>query len=281
MVLIVVGSVPAGVSVEAVESAPVAYLPLTAKSICPPASSNHYVGGTVFQVEYDDPIRPANNHADKNIDLRGYQPNPDPDVRRGLVDYGLNDPTPPPQFATLFSPARVPAFVEGYQVGQWHWEPSPAPGSRGDPINSPPVTALGLATTPGEQLHVPHSGYDIGGGMEVILIYADEDTVAFRYGREDSAGAHGFTMHIDNICTDPNLLALYETLDDRGGPRYVYKPPDQRPYAYQLPNLADGQPLGIARDSEIVVIIVDAGAFLDPRSCDDWWQIRPGIGACP
>ncbi|MGB3716202.1 MAG: hypothetical protein WA996_17415 [Candidatus Promineifilaceae bacterium] len=281
LVLILVVSEPAGVSVEAVELTPVAYMPLIAKSTCPQASSNHYVGGTAFQVEHDDPVRPANNHADKNIELRGYQPNPDPNVRRGLVDYGLNDPTPPPQFATLFSPYRVPAFVEVYQVGQWHWAPSPEPGSRGDLVSSPPVTVLGLATTPGEELQIPHSGYDIGGGMEVILLFADEDTLALRYGREDSAGAHGFTVHIDNICPDPNLLALYAALDAPGGSRYVYKPPHQRPYAYQLPNLAAGQPLGIARDSEVVVAIVDSGTFLDPRSCDDWWQIRPGYGACP
>jgi hypothetical protein len=117
--------------------------------------------------------------------------------------------------------------------------------------------------------------------MEVILLFADEDTVALRFGREDSAAAHGFTLHIDNICTDPGLLAVYAALDAPVGPRYVYKSPNQRPYAYQLPNLAAGQPLGIARDGEIVVAIVDSGTFLDPRSCDDWWQFRPGYGACP
>jgi len=281
LVLILAVSVPAGVSMETVELTPVAYMPLVATSTCPRTSSNSYGGGTAFQVEFDDPVRPASNHADKNIELRGYQPNPDPNLVLDLVDYGLNDPTPPPQFATLFSPNRVPAFIEVYQVRGWNWAPSPEPGSRGDPISNPPITALGLAVTPGEELHVPHSGYDIGGGMEVILLYADEDTVALRYGREDSAGAQGFTVHIDNICTDRNLLALYASLDSPSGPRYVYKPPHQRPYAYPLPNLATGQPLGTALDSEVIVAIVDTGRFWDPRSCDDWWQIRPGYGACP
>jgi hypothetical protein len=281
LILILIASMSAGVSGEAIELAPAAYMPLLATSLCPNTSSNHYSGGTAFQVEYDDPVRPAKYHADKNIELRGYQPNPDPDVRRGLVDYGLNDPTQPPQFATLFSPYRVPAFVEVYQVNQWYWATSPEPGSRGNPESSPSVTVLGLATTPGEEFQVPDSGYDIGDGMEVILLFADEDSLALRYGREDSAGAHGFTVHIDNICPDPNLLALYAALDAPGASRYVYKLPHQRPYVYPLPNLAAGQPLGIARDSEVVVAIVDSGTFLDPRSCDDWWQIRPGYGACP
>jgi hypothetical protein len=137
-----------------------------------------------------------------------------------------------------------------------------------------------LQTTPGEALRVPTSGYDIGGDMEVIVLYADEDTVALRYTREDSSGSAGYTVHVDNICTDPNLLALYSALDAPDGPRYVYKPPNQRPYAYNLPNLAAGQLIGTARDSEVVVAVVDTGGFQDPRSCNGWWQIRPGYGTC-
>jgi hypothetical protein len=134
-----------------------------------------------------------------------------------------------------------------------------------------------MQTTPGEGLYVPTSGYDIGGGMEVIVLFADEDTVALKYAREDSAGAPGYTVHVDNICTDPNLLALYNQLDDPNGPRYVVSNA-----LYDLPNLSDGQPLGTARDTEIVVAIVDTGTFMDTRSCNEWWQIRPGYtGTCP
>ncbi len=223
-------------------------------------------------------MRPAYEHADKNLALRGYSLNTDGALKRELLNFGSDDPKQPPQMATLFTPARVPPLLNFYRAGQWIWAAPPEPGHRGDPITSPPVTALGLATVPGESLHVPRSGYDIGGGMEVLLIFADEDTVALRYTREDSSGSPGYTMHVDNICTDPNLLALYESLDDPGGPRYVYKPPGQRPYAYDLPNLPAGQPFGTARDSEIVVAIVDTGTFMDPRSCNAWWQVRPGYG---
>jgi len=135
---------------------------------------------------------------------------------------------------------------------------------------------------PGEILYVPASGYDIGGGLEVIVLFADEDTIAFKYAREDSAGSPGYTLLIDNICTDPNLLALYNALDDPAGPRYVYVPPENRPYSCDLPALAAGQPFGTARDGEVVVAIVDTGAYQDTRSCNEWWQIRPGYtGSCP
>ena len=75
-----------------------------------------------------------------------------------------------------------------------------------------------MSVTPGETLHVPVSNYDLGQGYEVIVLYADERRVALRYPREDSAGAAGYTVHVDGLCTDPNLLALYTQLDARGWP---------------------------------------------------------------
>ncbi len=255
------------------------YLPLVSKWGCPTTSTNQYIGGTAYQYDNDNPVRPAYNHADKNLALRGYTLNTAPWLKRELVDYGTGDPLVP-QFATLFHPRRVPPLVNFYQVHQWNWARSPDPGSRAGPITSPPVTALGLGTTPGETLYVPESGYDIGGGMEVIVLFADADSLALRYTREDSSGSPGYTLHLDNICTDPNLLALYNELDAPNGPRYVYVPPEKRPYSYSLPSLYAGQPLGVAR-GEVVIAITDTGTFLDPRSCNDWWLIRPGYGTCP
>lgn len=254
----------------------------TSTGNCPTGSSQSYSQGTAFQFELDNPVRPAWNHADKNLELRSYTPNNSPTLLRELVNYGSGDPTQPPQFATLFDPYKVPALIGFYQVYQWNWEPSPNPGTRGAPMTSWPTTALGLATAPGEIIRVPGSGYDIGGGMEVIVLFADEDSVTLRYTREDSAGSAGYTVHIDKICTDPNLLALYNNLDNPNGPRYVYVPPQNRPYTYNLPQLPAGKPVGTARGNEIVVAIVDTGAFLDTRSCNEWWQIRPGYtGSCP
>lgn len=249
-----------------------AYLPFvaTTDSSCPATSTNEYDSGTAYQYDTDNPVRPAANHADKNIEMRGYVLT-DPQVR-GFVDYGCDDQqAQPPQFATLFDPVRVPALSAFYQLHHWNWADSPATGTRGEPITNPPVTALGLETTPGEALHVPSSGYDIGGGMEVLVLFADEDTVALRYTDHDSSAPRGYTLHVDNICTDPNLLHLYNDLDDPDGPRYVYPKPE-----YQLPALPAGQALGVARSAEVVVAIADTGAFQDPRSLYEWWQVRPG-----
>ena len=253
-----------------------AYLPLVLRQqyTCPVISGDSYGYGTALQYDKDNPVRPTHLHADKNLALRSYGPTFP--LLRELVSYGTENPQPP-QFATLFQPHRVPPLVGFYRVYNWNWAPSPAPGTRGDPITDYPVTALGLQTTPGEVLRVPESAYDIGGGMEVLVLFADEDSVTLRYTREDSSAPAGYTVHIDNICTDPNLLALYNSLDIPDGPRYQYSN-----FSYNLPNLPAGKPFGTARGEEIVVAIADTGAFMDPRSCNEWWQIRPGyVGSCP
>lgn len=232
---------------------------------CPAASGNAYSAGIAFQYDTDNPVRPAWNHADKNLALRGYS---GANAYRGLVNLGSDDPNQPPQLASLFSPNRVPGFSNTYRANAWNWDPSPAPGSPGGPITDWAVTVLGLQTSRGEALRVPASGYDIGGGMEVLVLFADLDSIALKYTREDSVGPSGYTLHVDNICIDPNLLALYAAHD--GGARYVFQ---GYPYGYNLPNLPAGQMFGTARGSEIRVAIVDSGAFMDPRSCNEWWQM--------
>jgi hypothetical protein len=261
---------------------PVVYLPLINKAwACPLISTNRYSAGPAYQYDLDNPVRQSWNHADKTLNLRSYTPNNN-DFQRRLVNYGSDDPNQPPQFATLFSPARVPDLIGFYQIGQWNWAPSPDPGWRGSPITQPAVTALGLKVTPGEFIYVPASGYDIGGGMEVLVVYADEDSVTLRYTREDSSGSPGYTVFIDNLCTDPNLLALYRSNDDPAGQRYQYATQEKRPYGYDLPNLPAGKALGVVIKGEVVVAISDTGHFWDPRSCNEWWQIRPGYsGGCP
>ena len=41
----------------------------------------------------------------------------------------------------------------------------------------------------------------VGGGMEVLVLYADQTSITLRYTREDSAGSRGYTVYITSICT--------------------------------------------------------------------------------
>lgn len=246
-------------------------------SQCPATSGRSYAQGPVQQWDGDNPVRPAHAHADKNLGLRGYSR---VNAAKSFVDYGSDDPVQPPQLATLFNPHRVPTFSSVFNANAWEWDESPDLGSPAGPIDAPwPVTVMGLRTTSGEELATPASGYDIGGGQEAVVLYAGEDRLTLKYTREDSAQS-GYTLHVDGVCVDPNLLALYTALDNPAGPRYVFAGGAGSGHWYDLPALSAGQVFGTARGSEIRVSTVDTGSFMDPRSCNDWWQIRPGA-TCP
>ena len=102
-------------------------------------------------------------------------------------------------------------------------------------------------------------GYDIGDDYQVLVLYASEERITLKYTREDNV-VGGYTLHMENVCVEPSLLALYQSWNDQG-----------RGY---LPALRAGQAFGRARGDEIGVAIRDTGAFQDPRSRKDWWKGR-------
>ncbi len=196
--------------------------------------------------------RPAALHADLNLALRGYAPAL---TFLGLVDYGGHADPDAPQLPSLFADGRTPMFVASYRVYDWDW----ACNCRGAPIGYPDVTLLGMRTTPGETIHVPDSGRTVGSGYEAFVLYAGAERITLKYTREDNV-VLGYTIHLEGVCVEPRLLALYQMWDAAG--------------RGQLPVLRAGQTIGRARGSEIRVAIRDAGSFLDPRSRKDWWQGR-------
>jgi hypothetical protein len=223
------------------------YLPAVAKSYCGeaiPGASYASIAPTNPAVGADMEL-----HPDVNLAMRGYEL---VNEYKGLLyNTGAGDPNAP-QLYGLFSDNRTGTFSNVYAVHKWDWSTN----SRGPVYQSPPVTLAGLAATPGETIHVPDSGYDIGGGNDVMVLYASATRLTLKYTREDDV-IFGYTIHLENICVDPALLALYQSLNAAG--------------RSMLPALPGGQALGRASGSEIGVVIRDTGAFMDPRSRNSWW----------
>jgi len=194
--------------------------------------------------------RPAAQHPDLNLALRGYTP---ANAATEYIWLGGDADARAPQLTTLLSPPRRPDITGAWHVYDWDWTQN----RRGDPIAAPPVTLMGLKTTPGELLSLPDSGYDLGQGYEALVLYAEPHRITLKYTREDNV-VSGYTLHLENICVDPNLLALYQQLDGQG--------------REQLPALRAGQPLARAVDSPLSIAIRDTGRFMDPRSIKDWWR---------
>jgi len=243
------GAIPPATGQPAGLLLPTVYLPIVTSSTgtCSPVAGESYGDLSVNPPPTD---RPAEQHADLNLALRGYAPTT---AFLGLVDYtGSTDPNAP-QLPGLFADQRTAAFRAVYRVYDWDW----GCNCRGDLLADWAVTLAGLTATPGETIHVPASGYTIGSGYEVLVLYASATRITLKYTREDNV-VHGYTLHIEGLCVEPRLLALYRSWNDAG--------------RGHLPALRAGQALGRAQGNEIGVAIRDYGTFMDPRSRKDWWQ---------
>jgi len=196
--------------------------------------------------------RPAAQHGDINLDLRGYEPT---GGQLSLIDMGGPTDNRAPQLAGLFEDERTPTFSGVYRVNNWDW----GRNTRGGPITEFDVTLVGMEVQPGETIHVPGAGYDIGQGYQVLVMYASPERITLKYTGEDTV-ATGYAIHVDGICAEPSLLALYEQLNAAG--------------RGQLPALRAGQAFGRAIGYEIQVAIRDTGRFMDPRVRKDWWRGR-------
>lgn len=227
------------------------HLPMLTTGSTSGQSANCHVPGSSYQtlgIIGSPTDRPAAEHPDINLAIRGWLPSAAP-LR--LVSYGSTEDGKAPQFDNLFHDQRLPRFTSAHAVRGWDW----GAGQTFPPPESYP-TLLGLATSPGEVLGTPDSGYDIGGGNDVLVLYAASNRLTLKYTREDNVVA-GYTIHLENVCVEPDLLALYNQMNAAG--------------RRSLPVLRGGQPIGRAAGSELLVAIRDTGAFMDPRSGNDWW----------
>lgn len=232
------------------------YLPLIARPeppACPISSPESY---SLLSIDGDPADHPDYLHGDLNLGQRGYTPTV---AYLGLVDYsGSTDPDAP-YLGTLFVPGGFPGISTVYQVRNWDW----SCGEHGCPtdlVTNPAVTLAGLITVPGQPIYVPERGSEIWPGYIVMVLYAEEQRITLNYTRRDTV-AFGYTIHLENLCVDPNLLALYRAQTDSGGWHVTGR----------LPGLRHQQPVGTALDPEMRVATRDRGSFLDPRSRKDWW----------
>lgn len=241
------------------------YLPAVSRGCT--AVGGAYAQGLAIQYDIDNPPRRASEHADKNYALRGYTATTGP--TQSLISYGasgIDHYNTPPQFQTLFGPGRLPTTFNLYRMNSWDWG-SNTVGAPLDEPNSYAVTALGMNATPGEAVLTPDSSIRINGPFTAMVIFADADSVMLRYSREDSNAPPGYGVYIDQICTDPNLLSLYNSLDS--GNRLTYH--GQFSETYNLPYVMPGQAVGTAKGTEVVVAVSDTGAIGDPRACEGHW----------
>jgi hypothetical protein len=214
---------------------------------CEPISGENYAQISINPPPTD---RPAERHADLNLIVRGYTPTSAP---KDLVFYYGDTDRGAPQLSGLFGDDRIPRISSVYRVFEWNW----GEDCRGQSIGKPEVSLMGVEANPGEILYVPPAKYTIGSGFDVMVLYASPLRMTLKYTREDNV-VSGYTVHLENICVEPRLLALYQACNNAG--------------RGNLPALKAGQAIGRSRGKELGIAIRDNGVFMDPRSSKDWWS---------
>lgn len=221
------------------------------EAACPESSGANF---TTVPVTGGGISYPDGEHADLNLALRGYSP---VDAVPALFDKDGPVDDDPPQLAGIFADFRAPAFGQAYRVNDWDWNCG-GTGCRLGPLDHVAATLVTLAAGAGEALGIPHRRAQIyGGGYKALVLYAEPTRVTLGYTRDDSV-ANGYTVHLEGICVDPNLVALYRSSNAAG-----------RGF---LPALREDEVLGTAANSAVLVAVRDRGVFFDPRSRLDWWQ---------
>lgn len=242
---------PAPVSTVAASATQPVATPMS-QPVAQPAGCTGLPGETYGAVTVSGPPSrlPAANHPDLNLALRGYESATAPAALihiDGPVDSGA------PQLTGLFADRRHATVAATYQVYDWDWECD----CRGGLISEAAATLVGLAVAHGEPLYTPDSPRTIGSGYEALVLYATADRITIKFTREDNV-VSGYTLHVEGICIEPNLLAHYTALD--------------RARRAELPALRGGQPFGRAQGGVVRVAIRDNGQFLDPRGRPHWWR---------
>ncbi|MBP7962332.1 MAG: hypothetical protein KBG20_10760 [Caldilineaceae bacterium] len=232
------------VFLPAIQRAPLAFA-------CPTTSDRTFAAVPVVGPPADHPDA---QHGDLNLALRGYAPT-HADLQ--LVEINGQTDAGAPRLAGLFADGRVPIFSAGFRVHDWDWGCGEH-GCRGDPLTAETVTLLGMAGAPGEALHIPRRADSIyAGDFIALVLYAEPTRLTLGYTREDTV-AHGYAVHLEDLCVDPALVALYRHLNQAG--------------RGNLPGLRNGEILGTLGPDPFKVAIRDRGSFMDPRSRKDWWQ---------
>jgi len=210
------------------------------------------IPGMTYQslaIEGSPTDRPPAQHADLNVELRGWQPT---GGTLGLIDLNGDTDTGAPKLYTLFADDRTPTFVRNYQVYDWDW----GCNCRGALVTDWETTLSGMAVAPGEIIQCPRSDYNIGADNTALVLFVDDNSITLKYTANDNV-VHGYTIHLVGVCVEPSLRARYDANRAAG--------------STELPALRGDQSLGRARGSELIVAIRDTGAFMDPRSRKDWW----------
>ena len=221
--------------------------------VCPLISERVY---GLIPVDGPPADHPDDLHGDLNLALRGHTP---VSATLALIDINGETDGDAPQLAGIFADQRTPLLTSAHRVYEWNWACG-EDGCVSPELTPQEVSLLGLGAGEEETLSIPSREAEIyTGDFKALVLYAAETRLTLGYTRHDTV-APGYAIHLESLCVDPNLLALYRQANRAG--------------RGNLPALRNGDVLGTASAGAVLVAVRDRGTFMDPRSRKDWWRGR-------
>ncbi len=139
--------------------------------------------------------------------------------------------------------------------------------------NAPVLT---IPTDIGADVKVPATGYDIGGGYEAMVVFAESDRVTLHIGRHEyfvgsdenncNGGrcSGGYWIYVKGICVDQKILDAYNNVKSIQEQANADKNP------IQLPMVKPGHTLGKAIGNSVTVGVRDNGPFISTSKPIYW-----------
>ena len=184
---------------------------------------------------------------------------------------------------------NVDAKMNGFMGSMFRYKPNKvqAYGVKYNSVNKGTDTdikgnapVLTIPTDIGADVKVPTTEYDIGGGYEAMVVFAESDRVTLHIGRHEyfvgsdenncNGGkcSGGYWIYVKGICVDQKILDAYKSVKDIQEKANADKNP------IQLPMVKPGHTLGKAIDNSVTVGVRDNGPFISTSKSIYWTGVN-------
>ncbi len=116
--------------------------------------------------------------------------------------------------------------------------------------------AVGLNVSNNQNIYVPSSGYNLGGGAQVLVsnVNASAGTISLQYTLDAGFGGNRYDLHLSGIEISPEIVSAFSNREPG-----------------QLPALPAFYNLGKAKNNELIVAMADTGTFMNLLERNDFW----------
>jgi hypothetical protein len=184
---------------------------------------------------------------------------------------------------------NVDAKMNGFMGSMFSYKPNKVQAydvyyesveSRDDSRKKGNAPVLAIPTEIEANVKVPTTEYDIGGGYEAMVVFAESDRVTLHIGRHEyfvgskenncNGGrcSGGYWIYVKGICVDQKILDAYNNV------KRIQEQANADKNPIQLPMVKPGHTLGKATGNSVIVGVRDNGPFISTSKPEYWTGVE-------